>query len=369
MHLALFFTRGLSVQQWIKTGLFQREILLYQEHLNRSHLKRVYWLTYGNHQEEVEAFKTFKLDKEIEEIIILGKPGFLSFLPDLIYSFVMPFYHWKTLRECQLLKSNQMDGAWSVLLAKIITARPFYLRTGFTWSLFEKNPIRKKIVSLIELFCYKFCDFYAVSSREDYEYVEGYRPMGKGILLRNFIDLKTFSPRPLPSKISFVCVARFNLQKNLENLVLAFKDLPYPLTIIGEGELKPKITELINSLSLNHIHLQGKVKNDELPGLLSRHSHFILVSHFEGNPKALLEAMSLGMICVTSHVPGIREIIEDGKNGFLSTGIDSDSIRQAVLRSIDAEVQVRELASQYVGALHSIDLIVEQETRLFQQAF
>ena len=193
--------------------------------------------------------------------------------------------------------------------------------------------------------------------------------MGKGILLRNFIDLKTFSPRPLPSKISFVCVARFNLQKNLENLVLAFKDLPYPLTIIGEGELKPKITELINSLSLNHIHLQGKVKNDELPGLLSRHSHFILVSHFEGNPKALLEAMSLGMICVTSHVPGIREIIEDGKNGFLSTGIDSDSIRQAVLRSIDAEVQVRELASQYVGALHSIDLIVEQETRLFQQAF
>ena len=47
MKFALFFTRGISLKTWIDTGLFDREKQLYEEHLRRGHLGKVYWLTYG----------------------------------------------------------------------------------------------------------------------------------------------------------------------------------------------------------------------------------------------------------------------------------------------------------------------------------
>ena len=47
MQLALFFTRGISLKLWFETGLFDREKQLYEEHLRRGHLKKIYWLTYG----------------------------------------------------------------------------------------------------------------------------------------------------------------------------------------------------------------------------------------------------------------------------------------------------------------------------------
>ena len=53
MILALFFTRGVSLETWVYTGLFDREKLIYEEHLRRGHLKTVYWLTYGSHDTEI----------------------------------------------------------------------------------------------------------------------------------------------------------------------------------------------------------------------------------------------------------------------------------------------------------------------------
>ena len=50
----------------------------------------------------------------------------------------------------------------------------------------------------------------------------------------------------------------------------------------------------------------------------------------EGNPKTLLEAMSCGLACIGSNIPGINQIITHKKNGYLCN-LDSKSIANAVV--------------------------------------
>ena len=48
------------------------------------------------------------------------------------------------------------------------------------------------------------------------------------------------------------------------------------------------------------------------------------MSRFEGNPKARLEAMSRGCVCIVSNISSNKEIIKDEINGFLVHNIDGD---------------------------------------------
>jgi hypothetical protein len=45
--LGLFFTRGVSLRQWIDSGLFDREVLIYQHHLSSHQFDEIIWFTYG----------------------------------------------------------------------------------------------------------------------------------------------------------------------------------------------------------------------------------------------------------------------------------------------------------------------------------
>ena len=83
-----------------------------------------------------------------------------------------------------------------------------------------------------------------------------------------------------------------------------------------------------NYISLNNlkknVHLLGYVSHGlKLIKLLHQHQYFILPSivDFQGvhdvHPNVIKEAMSAGLLCITSRLGGIDEIIVNGKNAFL----------------------------------------------------
>ena len=51
---------------------------------------------------------------------------------------------------------------------------------------------------------------------------------------------------------------------------------------------------------------------------------FLLPSKFEGNPKVLLEAMSVGCIVIANDLPEIREIIKNNSNGLITPAIENN---------------------------------------------
>src|SRR3972149_402807 len=76
----------------------------------------------------------------------------------------------------------------------------------------------------------------------------------------------------------------------------------------------------ISKAAAASVRFMGSISNEELPPVLNRYRFFALPSVREGMPKALIEAMACGLVCIGTDVEGINEIIRDGENGFLAGG-------------------------------------------------
>ena len=138
-NMAVFFTRGVSLQMWLESGLFYREKNIYEQHLKKNNYKKIYWLTYGVNDKKIsESLKEKgELDKNIYVLEMPEK--YNSKLGMFIYSIKMVSIYKKELKSCVIKKTNQMDGAWSAYYAKKKTGGVFSLRTGYTLSAFTDN--------------------------------------------------------------------------------------------------------------------------------------------------------------------------------------------------------------------------------------
>lgn len=131
-------------------------------------------------------------------------------------------------------------------------------------------------------------------------------------------------PQRDPSLVDrrIVSVGRLYPQKNQEMLIRAFAastaSVKHTLHIYGEGQLRPKLEMLISELGMqNKVFLEGNsrqvhedIKNAKL---------FAFTSDYEGLPNALMEAMAIGVPCVSTDCSpgGARMLIENGENGIL----------------------------------------------------
>jgi len=375
MILCLFFTRNVSLETWIDIGLFEREKLLYHKHLNNGNFSKVYWLTYGSKDKKLsrELIKRGELHSSIE---VCQMPYFFN-IPKMgswFYSFLMPIIHWKALRKVDYLKTNQMDGGWSAVLAKWIYKKTLIARTGYTQSIFLKRSGKNRLIlwlsSLVESVVYRFCDIAIVASYQDKKYLlDKYRLMDdKVTVIPNYIDITKFHPLDSKKYVDrLIFVGRLNKQKNLFRLIDAVSKANVILDIFGDGELKEKLKlyAVENSVTVNFM---GIVPNSELPQTLNHYRYFIIPSFYEGMPKALLEAMACGLVCIGTDVSGINEVIDDNINGFLSKGVDAMSIYDSIVLATESNHEklntISESAFKLIKKDYSLEAIVliEKET-------
>jgi glycosyltransferase involved in cell wall biosynthesis len=334
MILALFFTRGVSLQKWVETGLFEREKLIYEELLNCGYLKKVYWCTYGRH--DAELAKELHVENHLNSgIQVIPVPRlFNGKLGELIYSFLMPFLQRVSFKQADIYKTNQMDGSWSAVFAKLLYRKPLIVRTGYALSLLAKRmkepTVRILIYQLMERVAYKYADYAIVTSKNSEKYIlDMYRYLKKRknvMFIPNYVDTKTFKPKTIKKFISrVVFVGRLSEEKNLFNLINAMAKTGFTLDIYGKGELRD-ILEKYAIKKKAHVNFRGTVPNSELPDILNRYKYYILPSYFEGMPKTLLEAMACGLHCIGTDVGGINEVIENGVCGALASGTDVQSL-------------------------------------------
>jgi glycosyltransferase involved in cell wall biosynthesis len=138
---------------------------------------------------------------------------------------------------------------------------------------------------------------------------------------------------------------------------------------VGEGSLRAEMAALAAREGVD-VRFSGNVPHRGLPPIFAGADVFVLPSHFEGHPKALLEAMSCGLPTVGADSPGIREVLCDGETGLLC-GTDAGSIRTAIRRVLgDRELAARlgTAARAYVVANDSLDLTLERELRVLSAA-
>lgn len=120
-----------------------------------------------------------------------------------------------------------------------------------------------------------------------------------------------------------VFLGRLNNIKNPLRIVDIFnqiyeKDNKVKMAFIGDGELKGDLINKIKELNLQeNISVLGYKKNPYK--ILSQSKVLIMASKYEGTPMCVLESMALGIPVVSTPIDGIKDIIEDGVNGFLAS--------------------------------------------------
>ncbi|MFZ0035218.1 MAG: glycosyltransferase family 4 protein [Sedimentisphaerales bacterium] len=372
MQLALFFTRGISLKLWLETGLFDREKQLYEEHLHRGHLRKVYWLTYG--QKDAELAKQLKLSGRLDpsiEVLPMSRL-FCGFWGVLLYSFLTPVIHFARLSNCDILKTNQMDGSWTAVLAKWLHRKPLMVRTGYTWSLLKKKrnvaKYKQKLIGLIERFAYSNATIAVVTSEKQSQYIsERYSVPKENVqVVPNCIDTQLFTPTESANKYAdrLIFVGRLNEEKNLFNLIEAIAQTGLTLDIYGKGNIRNKLEALAKKLNAK-VNFMGVVPNNELPAVLNRYRYFILPSLHEGMPKTLLEAMACGLACIGTDVEGINDIIKDGVNGYLAKGTQSNALVEVIKKAIQLPYDsITAAGIQQVRNNFSLETVVEREKEI-----
>ena len=341
MILSLFFTRGVSLESWLSLGLFDREKLVYEEHLNQKNLDKIYWFTYGSNDNKL-SLQLKKEGRLHEGIEVFEMPSFFKIpkIGSLMYSIFLPFYYAKLLGESDVLKTNQMDGSWSAVISKWLYKKKLLVRTGYTLSQLEfsknKGGIRYEYYKLIEKFAYKYCDVAIVASNNNKEYLllNDFLPESNISVVTNFVDVNLFRSLNLKRyKNKIIFVGRLNKEKNLFNLIEAITRTNLTLDIYGQGELKNELKRFAKEKKAN-INFMGTVPNDELVTVYNQYQYYILPSYFEGMPKTLLEAMACGCVCIGTNVNGINEVINDGVNGYLSDETNFNALEKTMNKII-----------------------------------
>lgn len=381
--IGLMFTYPLSLEEWVKSGLFDREKALYEEHIKKKHVDKVIWFSFGIHDEQLrnELAEEGKLDPAIE---VIGAPKWanLRFFR-WVYAKMLPVICDNACKELCLIKSNQTGGADIALRIAKRYRIPFYYRTGYTYSIFlkKKNISEKNVLKRIkkrfwyiwwsgkERELYSKCDIAVVSSSEDRQYIcDTYHVSGDKVkLLTNYIDCERFRLQtPITArKNRFLFVGRLSEQKNLNNLIQAFEEIKLGLDIYGGGEKRQELERLLEA-STADVRLLGKVSNAELPAIYNSYKYFILPSFYEGMPKTLLEAMACGCVCFGTDVNGIREVIQDRVNGFLIDKTEYSCIADKVLKSVETgDNGISKSASEYIKNKHSLEIICDNENEIF----
>lgn len=139
--------------------------------------------------------------------------------------------------------------------------------------------------------------------------------------------------------------------------------------MVGDGELRPAAERAVEAASLSERFVFAGWR-EEIPDLLRAFDVFLLTSRWEGLPKVVPQALLAGVPVVATAVDGMREVVEDGRDGFLcppgdvaglagrvvgilsgSSGIDPGIKRDRLLREFDQDEMVRSQERLYAELL------------------
>ena len=370
MHLVLLFSFEISLEDWSETGILAREVLFYQG-VSRRYGVTSKFLTYGGQADQ-------ECSARLAGIQILpayrARPTASGRLGRLITSLFLPWRLHKELGRVDVFKSNQMMGAWVGVVSKLRFGKPFLLRTGYELSEFlrlGKAPWWHRVGGwILSYISYQLADRIHVATRADKKIIEKrFRvPAAKIYVQPNWIDTRTFSPlrNEHDEDDGVLFVGRFAEQKNLPLLIDALTTTDLKLTIVGAGKDELRIREKIELAEID-AKILGSTPNSRMPALYQQCSIYVICSRYEGNPKALLEAMACGCAVIGTDVIGVRGIIQHGKNGMLVKE-DVFSLRSAILKLAD-DRQLREAlgkaARESVLRDYSLDSATEAEWRAY----
>lgn len=358
-------TWDVSLSLWKEKGLLQREIKLYKALAKKG--IDVTFISWGGEEDNNIAKDIYPEIKTISVYNHIPRPNNKTLRA--LFSLLTPFVLRKKLKQADILKTNQIWGGWVAVFLSLLIRKPLIARCGFELYDFtvkqNHNFLRRKFIWLISRLTYGVATHICVATQEDKQnIIKQFKQKSEKISIHpNWIDIKFFAPQNIIQKENHILfVGRLSKQKNLLNLFDAIVGTGITLDIIGKGELEDELKAQANKIGIK-VNFLGVRRNDELPTLYNSYPIFILASSYEGNPKALLEAMACGCAVIGTNVSGISSVIIHRKSGLLSSH-EVVSLRETIIYLMNSPSLREELgkeARKQIVEYQTLDKLIDKE--------
>lgn len=179
----------------------------------------------------------------------------------------------------------------------------------------------------------------------------------------------------IPQNIPIIItIGPFKPQKNLQDFLRLAKSLTNfvpgcRFLMVGDGEERPGLEAIRKELGLEKLVVMAGWRSD-VAELLSASDVFVLTSLWEGLPRSLVEAMSLGLPVVCYNTDGVADIIQHQKNGFLFRPGQIDLMAAQIatlLRDRSLHQRIGQAAASSIQQEFDINLMVKQQEALYEE--
>jgi len=197
-------------------------------------------------------------------------------------------------------------------------------------------------------------------------------------IIPNGVDTEMFHPSEeteTKEYFEILCVSRITPRKGIRFLIKALEKFivenPYVhLTIIGDGNEKESLENLVRGLGLAHnVTFKGLIPHDHLPEEYRRADVFVLPSLNEGMSNTMLEAVASGLPIVATQTGGSDELVCDGANGLIVRMQDSDDLAEKLSTLIKQEQMRSEMGkkSRELALTLSWESVAKQYVGLYRE--
>jgi glycosyltransferase involved in cell wall biosynthesis len=174
-------------------------------------------------------------------------------------------------------------------------------------------------------------------------------PQSKILVIPGAVSDNTLlDKRKLPVNSKFLFVGRYERRKGIEELMQVVASMP-ELEISFVGAIPPS-----KKMNRANVRYYGEVTDAHtLNEIFDEHTFLIAPSHSEGMPNVILEAMSRGLIPLTTRVGAVEELV-DNSNGFLFEPKSEEAVHKNIEAAQFLEVEaVLERSSKSINKIRA----------------
>jgi colanic acid/amylovoran biosynthesis glycosyltransferase len=193
-----------------------------------------------------------------------------------------------------------------------------------------------------------------------------------------FLDGDGAGSAQKPEAGRLVSIGRLSEQKGFGVLIeaaaiLRKQGVPFTLTILGDGELRPALQAVIDGNDLKEtVKLSGWADAATVRREVLGARALVMASFAEGLPVVLMEALALGRPVIATYVAGIPELVEPGTCGWLVPAGSAEALAEAMKAALAAPDGTLEkmgaAGAARVGQMHRGDIESAKLAALFDDA-
>ncbi len=281
-----------------------------------------------------ENIKTFKIGGLGRDVKILNDLSSFISIYKIIKEFKPDIIH---------LHSPKAGGLGAVAGKLIGVKKIVYTVHG--WPFMEERPFwQKKLLEYFSFTTSMLCDKIIVLSFKEKAQIKFWHFItSKVFVIKNGIkefdlltkenarqEISKIYGRNLPEDTFWVgTIAELTKNKGLKYSIKALSNMDILYFVIGEGNERKELEDLIEKNNSRNIFLLGKI--DDAKKYMRAFDAFLLPSLKEGLPYVLLEAGLAEVPIISTNVGGIPNLIENNKEGILIGSQDTRQIEKSIL--------------------------------------